>query len=516
MSRNLNSKLNLSVDHKTLRPSTANNTPKSIRQEIGKAMEKVFKVTQNIPMLPLTRIKGSKHFFNSTHKNPVRPQHSSFSNEISENLAPKASNGSLTSRKTYSMKEPSQLFESLKLPIAPAVALKLFKESLSDWEQSEILDSNNIYFLGLNAEKLKGGTGPNNGFDDNKGNYIAVAGDHIAYRYEVIQPLGKGSFGEIFKVYDHKKKEYSALKIIRNEPKLKQQVAVEVKVLKNLRDSDSKDCYNVIHMKNYFSFRKHLCITFELLSINLYEFIKSNHYHGLSLPLIRRFTIQIIQCLKLLKKLHIIHCDLKPENILLKQSNKSSIKVIDFGSSCYEETKLYTYIQSRFYRAPEIILGVPYSSAIDTWSLGCILVELYTGHPLFPGQNECQQLQYIMEVKGVPPLDLLQRASRAKYFFEPSGQPKLPSRGRKRNPGSKSLLSVLKDADKMFIDFVEKCLEWDPKLRLTPENAMRHPWIQEGVPRIHDAFTPRHAQKPSFKDTHPRTSKNTNKPNFVF
>jgi dual specificity tyrosine-phosphorylation-regulated kinase 2/3/4 len=82
-----------------------------------------------------------------------------------------------------------------------------------------------------------------------------------------------------------------------------------------------------------------------------------------------------------------VHCDLKPENILLKEYNKSGIKMIDFGSSCFEQETLYTYIQSRYYRAPEITLGLPYSHQIDIWSAGCILAELTTGVPLFPGEN---------------------------------------------------------------------------------------------------------------------------------
>lgn len=83
--------------------------------------------------------------------------------------------------------------------------------------------------------------------------------------------------------------------------------------------------------------------------------------------------------MKLLRRVKIVHCDLKPENILLRSANKSAIKVIDFGSSCFEHERIYTYIQSRFYRSPEVILGIPYDMAIDMWSFGCILAELYTG-----------------------------------------------------------------------------------------------------------------------------------------
>ena len=81
----------------------------------------------------------------------------------------------------------------------------------------------------------------------------------------------------------------------------------------------------------------------------------------------------------------LIHCDLKPENILLMQPQRSAIKVIDFGSSCFVNERMYTYVQSRFYRSPEVIMGLPYGCEIDMWSFGCILAELYMGYPLFPG-----------------------------------------------------------------------------------------------------------------------------------
>ena len=78
---------------------------------------------------------------------------------------------------------------------------------------------------------------------------------------------------------------------------------------------------------------------------------------------------------------------------------------------------MYTYIQSRFYRSPEVILGLPYSMPIDMWSLGCILAELYTGYPLFPGENEVEQLACIMEIQGLPPQNILEQATRRRLFF---------------------------------------------------------------------------------------------------
>ena len=91
------------------------------------------------------------------------------------------------------------------------------------------------------------------------------------------------------------------------------------------------------------------------------------------------------------------------------------IKVIDFGSSCYEDERMYTYVQSRFYRSPEVILGMEYTTAIDMWSLGCLLAELYSGYPLFPGENETEQLACIMELCGLPPPNV--QGSRYRTFF---------------------------------------------------------------------------------------------------
>ena len=99
--------------------------------------------------------------------------------------------------------------------------------------------------------------------------------------------------------------------------------------------------------------------------MNLYEQVKDNNFSGLGLKLIRKYAIQILQSLKMLKEHFIVHCDLKPENILLESVKKGTIKLIDFGSSCFESEQIYTYIQSRFYRAPEIMLGIRYTTAID-------------------------------------------------------------------------------------------------------------------------------------------------------
>jgi dual specificity tyrosine-phosphorylation-regulated kinase 2/3/4 len=116
---------------------------------------------------------------------------------------------------------------------------------------------------------------------------------------------------------------------------------------------------------------------------------------------------QMLVAMSYMRSLGIIHCDIKPENILLVEPTKSAVRLIDFGTSCFECRKVYNYIQSRYYRAPEIILGISYTAAIDMWSLACILMELLAGRPLFNGDDEQEHLAMIMEFRGVPPIRLI-------------------------------------------------------------------------------------------------------------
>ncbi|KJH49487.1 kinase domain protein [Dictyocaulus viviparus] len=312
----------------------------------------------------------------------------------------------------------------------PEDAIQTFGSKLLPYEQSEIFNYVRVFFVGSQAKK-RGGVigGPNNcGYDDENGSYQLVAHDHIAYRYEILKVIGKGSFGQVIKAYDHKYQQYVALKLVRNEKRFHRQADEEIRILDHLRRQDVDGSHNIIHMLDYFNFRNHKCITFELLNINLYELIKKNKFQGFSLMLVRKFAYSMLLCLDLLQRNRLIHCDLKPENVLLKQQGRSGIKVIDFGSSCFDDQRIYTYIQSRFYRAPEVILGSKYSMPIDMWSLGCILAELLTGYPLLPGEDENDQ------------------------------------------------------GDELFIDFLKRCLDWDAETRMTPAQALKHQWLRRRLP----------------------------------
>ncbi len=262
-----------------------------------------------------------------------------------------------------------------RIILTPDKCLKFYKQKLNVYEQQEIKRYPLIYFLGHSkANKIQPtlNTPFNNGFDDEKGNYKFVKHDHIQYRYEMLKILGKGTFGQVIKCFDHKKREFCAVKIVRNESNFNRQAQEEIRILELLKKQDKLDQMNIIHIYDSFTFRNHVCITFELLSLNLEELNEKKNYKGFSIQFVKRVTYSVLKSLEALNKNKLIHCDLKPENILLKEYGHSSVKVIDFGSSCHENERIYTYIQSRFYRAPEVILGMNYGMPIDMWSLGNI------------------------------------------------------------------------------------------------------------------------------------------------
>ena len=381
--------------------------------------------------------------------------------------------------------------EEISKWIEPRTALEQFLPLLSNYERQEILSFSKIFFIGSSKMKNSKISGDfplgNFGFDDMENYYIALPHDHIGYRYEILKVLGKGSFGQVLKVYDHKTGEFAALKIIRNDKRFLHQAKREVKILEHLLREDASNTANVIHIKNNFIFRGHMCIVFELMSLNLFELVKKNKFRGMKVGVVRKFAYSIAIALSLVHRKQIIHGDLKPENVLLKKYGLTGIKLVDFGSSCYTEGRLLSYVQSRFYRAPEVILEVSpgYDTAVDIWSFGCLVAELVLGQPLLPGRDEEDQLALMMEMLGPPPGSLLGRSrDRGSRFIScTTGQPRYLMRGGSRGaPASRNIQQVLgpfikQDQDSLVIDFVRRCLQWEPASRLTADQALGHPWL---------------------------------------
>ncbi|OMJ90101.1 hypothetical protein SteCoe_7588 [Stentor coeruleus] len=438
----------------------------------------------NIKCKPLTTLVSNSKLSISKLMSPSLASlklNSKHKHAFSENASGLIKNLNPIKGKQISSLDKKPTWKSMLLPLTSETVLRLFSSSLNSYEHKEILSYTEIYYISYGMPKLKPTSQSNFGFDDDKGDYKIFISDHIAYRYEIKSLMGRGSFGQVVKVFDHKEKKEIALKIIKNRPRFYQQALEEIEILKYIKDKDPNDIYCIVHILGDFVFRNHMCIMFDILSIDLYQYIKLNNYQGLPLPTIKKLAAQILQALRLIDRYKIIHCDLKPENILLKSITGTTLKVIDFGSACFYEKRMYTYIQSRFYRSPEVILGLSYTTSIDMWSFGCILSELYTGKPIFPGENESDQLLCIMEVLGLPPKYLLDKGTKVKLFFNDDNKPKivLNSKGKKRSPATKSLREILFGCEDGFYDLVEQCLEWDHHKRITPDDALLHEWMFE-------------------------------------
>lgn len=249
--------------------------------------------------------------------------------------------------------------------------------------------------------------------------------------FEILDLLGQGTFAQVFKCRNIETGELCAVKIVKNKPEYTRQVQVEIRVFQSL-SQDAPGQFNgsanedsTVQLLCYFIHESHPCLVFELLGLNLFELLKRRQFRGLPLKAVREVVKETMDGMIELSQRKIVHCDLKPENILIvseevteamtndevnniasgikKRDKEKKIKLIDFGSACFEGNIAYTYTQSRYYRSPEVLVGIDYDSAIDMWSLGCVAVELFLGLPILPGVHEHDQLSRICAMIGSPP-----------------------------------------------------------------------------------------------------------------
>ena len=374
-------------------------------------------------------------------------------------------------------------------PITPQEAIKNYSSLMTRYEASEILSFPSVFFLGNMSKKREPIRNPHNnfGFDTNDHIYRLILGDHLAYRFEVLSSFGSGAFGQVVKALDHKTGQQVAIKIIVNTEQMHEQGQIEAKILARL---NRHGCPNVVRAYDFFIFRSHICITFEILGRNLYELIQLNQYQPFPTIMTRTYALQIFQALEGIHNTGIIHCDIKPENILISNTQRNVIKIIDFGSGCFDGRQKYEYIQSRYYRAPEVVLGLNYGPPMDIWGAALVIIEMLIGRPLFQCTTQHELLLMIAEIFGPPPVELIKKCKRRNDFFDLKLELK-PMKGRICNPSSVSLQSILKINDPNLIDFLTKCLKWDQKERMTAKEALQHPWIQTKVLSIQDqAQTP--------------------------
>uniref|UniRef100_A0A915BSH6 Serine/threonine-protein kinase PRP4 homolog n=3 Tax=Parascaris univalens TaxID=6257 RepID=A0A915BSH6_PARUN len=239
-------------------------------------------------------------------------------------------------------------------------------------------------------------------WDDTDGYYRVRIGEMLDRRYRVYGYTGAGVFGNVVRATDAARSNtHVAVKIIRNNEVMRKTGMKELEILKKLNEADRDDRYHCLQLYRHFHHHQHLCLVFESLSMNLRELLKKyGNNVGLHMKAVRSYTQQLLLALRLLKKCSILHADIKPDNILVNDT-KLTLKLCDFGSGCHvADAELAPYLVSRFYRAPEIMLGLPYDFGIDLWSVAVTLYEVYTGKIMFAGKSNNQMLKFMMDLKG--------------------------------------------------------------------------------------------------------------------
>ncbi|XP_037368447.1 dual specificity protein kinase CLK2-like [Talpa occidentalis] len=332
-----------------------------------------------------------------------------------------------------------------------------------------------------------------------KGCLLYHIGDWLQERYEIISTLGEGAFGQVVKCVDHHRGGAGvALKIMKNVGNYKEAAHLEINVLEKIREKDPDHKNFCVQVFDWFDYRGHMCITFELLGLSTFDFLKSNNYLPYPIHQVRHMAFQVCQAVNFLHKNKLTHTDLKPENILFVNSDyeltynldkgrdersvkNTALRVVDFGSATFDHEHHSTIVSTRHYRAPEVILQLGWSQPCDVWSIGCIIFEYYVGFTLFQTHDNKEHLAMMERVLGPVPFRMIQKTRKQKYFYRGRlDWDERTSAGRYIQENLKPLrwyLTSEAEEHHQLFDLIESMLKYDPAKRLTLGEALQHPFF---------------------------------------
>ena len=337
-------------------------------------------------------------------------------------------------------------------------------------------------------------------YDDKEGYYAHRVGDVLNERYKVLGSYGKGVFSTVVRCLDIRSATAGyevAIKVQRNNEMMRRAGEKEIAILSQLSSNDPERKRHCIVFLGQFDHEDHLCMVFEAMHQNLRTALKQHgHRRGIQLAAVQTYARQMLVALRYLERLNIMHADLKPDNIVVNDKY-NLLKICDFGSaSSGDDNEITQYLVSRFYRAPEVMMGLQYGCPIDMWAAAVSIYELYTGKILFQGSSNNMMLKLIQEVKGKMPHKLIRKGVFAELHFDPdydflfrerdkvTGREVVRSiRFEQRPMPGKDLRSLLlpvklqeSESRKVLqlAELLEKALTLDPAKRLRPSEALKH------------------------------------------
>jgi serine/threonine protein kinase len=291
--------------------------------------------------------------------------------------------------------------------------------------------------------------------------------------FERLQKIGEGTYGVVFQARNRTTDKIVAVKIMKFD---QEEDGIPPTTLREMSILRSISHPNIVSLEEVCIEPGQLMLVFEYVPHDLRRLLHPK-CSPLDLRVVRSYSFQLLAGLYALHSHRIIHRDIKPDNLLL--DDKGFLKICDFGLSRFFTIPMRQCspnVVSLWYRAPELMFGLRfYDLAIDIWSAGCIIAEMICGTPLFPGDSDVDQLHQVFRQLGSPSED--ERSS----MGDLSGFPNYPSR---------LFADILKTTDPLLIDLVRKMLLYDPKKRISVQDALMHPFFNDVWPPIREVCWP--------------------------